>query len=68
MPIDQKIRDSELVNLKELLAKPFNQTTIDKWLGKSPERLKILQDSFWGTIRWPKSLGRPSGNLSDGFA
>jgi hypothetical protein len=65
--IDAEFRSRELADLIKVLGKPFNQSTIDKWLGKSSERLGILQDTFWGRIRWPKSLGRSPGNLSDGF-
>ena len=36
---------------------------------ESPERDGVFHDTFWGSIRWPKSLGRSSAKaLADGFS
>jgi hypothetical protein len=66
--VDTMFKARELTDLAKRLTKPFTQLTLDKWLSESPERARFFQDSFWGSIRWPKTLGRTPGKLSDGFS
>jgi hypothetical protein len=72
MPRDQSriaadLQASTLADIAKFLEKPFNQAAFDKWLARSMERSKLLQEAFFGTIRWPKSVGRAPGSLASGF-
>lgn len=67
--LDPDVRQRELASLAGTFAHPFTQASIDRWAAVSAERNNVLKDCFWGTIRWPRSLGRPaSANLADGFS
>jgi len=66
--LDPGLRQRELASLVGTLAHPFTQASMDRWVDASAVRNDLFQDCFWGTIRWPRSLGRPtSANLTDGF-
>lgn len=67
--IDSTVMIRELKSLRKLLDHPFTQATMDEWLDASVDRRSIFQDTFWGSIRWPKSLGRSTAKtLSEGFS
>lgn len=68
--LDEAVVARELKDLTKLLERPGpTQGVLDKWVVASPERAGIFHDTFWGSIRWPKSLGRSSGaNLWQGFS
>jgi hypothetical protein len=67
--IDGMLIARELADLKGRLTKqPFTHATLDKWLKEAPDRAKFFQNTFWGSIRWPKTLGRMPGRLSNGFS
>jgi hypothetical protein len=60
--------DKELGNLGHVLANPFSQSTINDWVGASSDRQKVAEEMYFGTIRWPKSVGRSTApTLSQGF-
>ena len=59
----------ELPDLRGVLAHPFTQQTIDDWITGATGRDFLLKDSFFGCIRWLKSLGRSTAaTLADGFS
>jgi hypothetical protein len=67
-PITPAQRAQEMAEVAKVLAGPFAQDTMDKFVSASPERSSIFTDAFWGRIRWPKSVGRSLGpTLADGF-
>jgi hypothetical protein len=67
-PITPDVRAREMADLVGVLASPFTQDSLDSWVAVSPHRPLVLRDTFFGRIRWPKSLGRPiAAQLSDGF-
>jgi hypothetical protein len=66
--VDPKTKTKELRNLGHVLKHPFTQSTINNWVGASGDRQKVAEDMYYGTIRWPKSVGRSTGpTLSQGF-
>ena len=69
-PIDPAVRAREFEKLSELLHRhPLNQAHLDEWIRAAGDRHHVLQDMFFGTIRWPKSIGRSStGTLASGFS
>src|SRR4029077_13176521 len=69
-PIDPAVRAREFKGLAEMLHKhPLNQPRLDEWVDVSTDRHYVLQDMFFGSIRWPKSIGRSStGTLANGFS
>jgi hypothetical protein len=69
-PIDPAVRAREFKDLAEMLHKhPLDQPRLDAWVGVSTDRHYVLQDMFFGSIRWPKSIGRSStGTLASGFS
>jgi len=68
--LDNAVVTRELKSVRKLLDHPGpTQLAFDKWLTESPERGGVLHDTFWGSIRWPRSLGRSSAKtLSEGFS
>ena len=68
--LDNTVVTRELQNIRKVLDSPGpTQVALDKWLTESPERDGVFHDTFWGSIRWPKSLGRSSAKaLADGFS
>jgi hypothetical protein len=67
--VDLAIRERELSAVVSVLAHPFTQSSMDKWVNEGPNRYKVFRDAFWGVIRWPKSIGRSaSASLADGFS
>src|SRR5215469_13728432 len=60
----------ELKSLSKVLDHPApTQVALDKWLTESPERGGVFHDTFWGSIRWPRSVGRSSAKtLAEGFS
>lgn len=71
LPImDNAVVTREIKDLTKLLERPGpTQGFLDKWLIESPERSGVFHDTFWGSIRWPKSLGRSSpATLAEGFS
>jgi hypothetical protein len=66
--VDPRVKTKELGNLGHVLANPFSQSTINDWVGASSDRQKVAEDMYFGTIRWPKSVGRSTApTLSQGF-
>lgn len=68
-PIDPAVRAREFERLAEMLHKhPLTQSHLNEWIRLSPDRHYVLQDMFFGSIRWPRSIGRSStGTLASGF-
>jgi hypothetical protein len=66
IPVD--FQADTLADLVKFGQKPFNSATFGKWAAHSTERAKLLRNAFLGFIRWPKSVGRPTGSLASGFA
>jgi hypothetical protein len=63
------VRRRELESLAGTFTHPFTQVNIDRWVAAVAGRDRLLHDCFWGTIRWPRSLGRTtSANLANGFS
>ena len=57
-------------SLDGLLAKqdPITPTLLSEFASGSDNRAALLLGSVWGTIRWPKALGRPrTPSISGGF-
>src|SRR5438128_1193072 len=40
------------------LNEPLTAKALDQWIDRIRDR-KLVPDTFWGKIRWSKSLGRP---------
>jgi hypothetical protein len=67
--LDPRALASEFEDIAGVLKHGPRQATIDDWMKASAARQKAFQDTFWGSIRWPKSLGRPAGaSLVGGFS
>jgi hypothetical protein len=67
--LDPAVHSRELGGLRDELAGRFTQASLDLWLSVSAGRFRALEDTFFGIIRWPKSLGRSvSGTLASGFS
>ena len=66
IPVD--FQADTMADLVKFSEKRFNQAAFDKWAAHSTERSRLLRNAFLGSIRWPKSLGRPSGSLASGFS
>jgi hypothetical protein len=67
--LDPAIRNTTLDSLKLFVAATPDAHKVEEWVSESLVRKNILADMAMGTIRWPRSLGRPDvQNLSDGFA
>jgi hypothetical protein len=63
-----ELRARELLEFSNLLRSPVSKPQLRKWISVSPLRTQMFADWVWGSIRWPKSLGRPAGNtLAGGF-
>ena len=59
----------ETISLHQELTNGLTGAGIDRWIGDSNARQMLLQNTVWGRIRWPKTLGRPlTASLADGFA
>ncbi len=59
--------ESELTSFQTLLDKPITEELLDRWITDTRVRdrsgvANILSNTIWGTIRWPKSFGRPLGS------
>jgi hypothetical protein len=62
------VRARELASLEVELAKPITADLFTRWAGGSVERISLLAYSVWGSIRWPRSLGKPyAPSLAGGF-
>jgi hypothetical protein len=58
----------ETISLRQELANGLTPAGLSKWAGESETRFLVLQDTVWGQIKWPKSVGRPlTPSLSAGF-
>lgn len=67
--VDPAIRERELAAVASVLAHPFTQADMDQWISAGRDRYNVFRDTFWGNIRWSKSIGRSAGaSLADGFA
>jgi hypothetical protein len=67
--LDPAIRNTTLDSFKLFVAATPDAHKVEEWVSESLVRKNILADMAMGTIRWPRSLGRPDvQNLSDGFA
>jgi hypothetical protein len=64
------VRAREFKNLAEMLYKhPLDQPRLDELVQVSTDRHYVLQDMFFRSIRWPKSIGRSStGTSASGFS
>jgi hypothetical protein len=49
----------ELANLRVELTRPITGKRLERWMAESAERKYFMLNSVWGTILWPKSIGRP---------
>lgn len=67
--IDPAVRLKEARALqRDVLSHAFTQASLDRWMAAAADRLKLFEEMFWGTIRWPRTLGRSAGAaLADGF-
>lgn len=68
LSLDPKVHARELGNLKDVIDS-ITEERLTSWIRENTEdRSKLLADTVWGHIRWPKSLGRPSDPLmGNGF-
>ncbi len=58
----------ETISLQQELINGLPSSTLDRWIGHSNARMSMLAGTFWGRIRWPKSIGKPSTpTLAEGF-
>jgi hypothetical protein len=66
---DQDAHEGELKSLQELLVQPVTLPRLEDWISHAiDDRTKFMEDTVWGTIRWPKSVGRSLGpTLASGF-
>ena len=63
-----EIASRELQTLEPLFKLPITKLGLDGWVGGSSPRAELVADTIWGTIRWAKSLGRPtSPTLAQAF-
>ena len=63
-----EIASRELQTLEPLFKLPITKLGLDGWVGGSSPRAELVADTIWGTIRWAKSLGRPtSATLAEAF-
>jgi len=68
-PVDPTVRKRQFRELSKVLSRTFTKASIDAWLGASADRGKLFRNMFFGTIRWPKSIGRSTGaSLASGFS
>jgi hypothetical protein len=66
---DHVISSRDLHGLRDELSGRFSQARLDVWLSVSAGRFRALEQTYFGMIRWPKSLGRTvAGTLASGFA
>ena len=66
---DHKVVARELKDLYKALAHSFTQSSVDAWLKVSATRPRVFKDTFFGCIRWPKSIGNSvAGSLASGFS
>ena len=66
---DVQRRRLNLSSLHEVVSRSVAIDRLNEWVGVAAERESILQDMVFGTIRWPKSLGRSLGStLASGFS
>jgi hypothetical protein len=68
IPVSRILRDRHRLaeQLRESITGPPTAETVEN-LGGGPVT-DLIRDSVWGSISWPKALGRPrSGNDADGF-
>jgi hypothetical protein len=64
--IDPALAQAQLASFQHLLDQPMTEPRFHRWtteLGRDDVLLvsQTLGGTLWGTIRWPKSLGRPRG-------
>jgi hypothetical protein len=60
--------ERELASFQSVLDLPIVEERLDGWLEDSAIRKMMFANTVWGTIRWPKSLGRPlSHTLASAF-
>ena len=58
----------DLARFSELLNEGYSETRLRSWMTVSAARKDFFAGLTLGTIRWPKSIGRPSGStLAGGF-
>ena len=68
-PLGNKVIAAQITSLHKVLASPFTPGSIESWIKASAARQGIFHDTFFGCIRWPKSIGRSTGkSLADGFS
>lgn len=61
-------RARDLAHLSELLNENYSETRVRAWVNASAARRDSFEGLTLGTIRWPKSIGRPgSSTLAEGF-
>ena len=46
--VDPAVRERELFAVVSLLAHPFTQSDMDKWVSVGRERYNVFRDAFWG--------------------
>jgi hypothetical protein len=49
----------ELANLQVELTRPITAKRLELWIAEDKVRKFIMLNSVWGTIRWPKTFGKP---------
>lgn len=61
-------RPPDLAHFSERLNEKYSETSLRAWVNASAARRDSFEGLTLGTIRWPKSIGRPdSGTLTEGF-
>jgi hypothetical protein len=58
--LDPVLVDRELQTLDTVLLGPITTERLTSWTATSVIRADILANTIWGTIRWRKTLGRPT--------
>lgn len=61
-------RAQDLADFSDLLNEGHSETRLRSWMTVSAARKAFFSGLTFGTIRWPKSIGRPSSStLAEGF-
>jgi hypothetical protein len=55
-----EVSESDVEILRDLMRAPLTTAGLREWELGSTARGKLLQNSIWGSIEWPKGLGRPA--------
>lgn len=64
--VDPALAQVQLASFQDLLDQPMTEPRFKRWATEISGRdvllvSETLAGTLWGTIRWPKSLGRPRG-------